>query len=134
MTVWRHPFMPYKLILECLPFYCSCPSLFLKLKLKKNVNNQLLVASGEGSNEKNAFILFFRQKVVDMFHHAYDGYIKYAYPYDELRPLTCDGHDTWGRLVIAFTRENQQSGFPTRFNTNQAVQPQKIVRHLKFII
>ena len=35
-----------------------------------------------------------------MFHHAYDGYIKYAYPYDELRPLTCDGHDTWGRYVL----------------------------------
>jgi len=32
-----------------------------------------------------------------MFHHAYDGYLKYAYPYDELRPLSCDGHDTWGR-------------------------------------
>lgn len=43
------------------------------------------------------FFLFCREKVVSMFHHAYDGYIKYAYPYDELRPLTCDGHDTWGR-------------------------------------
>lgn len=42
-------------------------------------------------------IFFFRQRVESMFHHAYDGYIKYAYPYDELRPLTCDGHDTWGR-------------------------------------
>lgn len=41
----------------------------------------------------------FREKVVKMFHHAYDGYIEYAYPYDELRPLTCDGHDTWGRYV-----------------------------------
>jgi mannosidase alpha-like ER degradation enhancer 2 len=36
-----------------------------------------------------------------MFHHAYDGYIEYAYPYDELRPLTCDGHDTWGRYVYS---------------------------------
>lgn len=42
-------------------------------------------------------LYFCREKVVSMFHHAYDGYIKYAYPYDELRPLTCDGHDTWGR-------------------------------------
>jgi len=32
-----------------------------------------------------------------MFHHAYDGYLKHAYPFDELRPLSCDGHDTWGR-------------------------------------
>lgn len=38
-----------------------------------------------------------RHRVVSMFHHAYDGYLKYAYPYDELRPLSCDGHDTWGR-------------------------------------
>lgn len=34
-----------------------------------------------------------------MFEHAYNGYIKHAYPYDELRPLTCVGHDTWGRFV-----------------------------------
>lgn len=34
-----------------------------------------------------------------MFNHAYNGYLKHAYPYDELRPLTCDGVDTWGRFV-----------------------------------
>ncbi|KAL8614190.1 ER degradation-enhancing alpha-mannosidase-like protein 2 [Nucella lapillus] len=35
-----------------------------------------------------------------MFYHAYDGYIQHAYPYDELRPLTCDGHDTWGSYSL----------------------------------
>ncbi|KAK2181936.1 hypothetical protein NP493_376g04020 [Ridgeia piscesae] len=35
-----------------------------------------------------------------MFQHAYNGYLKYAYPYDELRPLTCDGHDTWGSYSL----------------------------------
>ncbi|VDI01241.1 ER degradation enhancer, mannosidase alpha-like 2 [Mytilus galloprovincialis] len=45
-------------------------------------------------------ILKYRGKVEKMFHHAYDGYIKYAYPYDELRPLTCDGHDTWGSYSL----------------------------------
>ncbi|XP_052067017.1 ER degradation-enhancing alpha-mannosidase-like protein 2 [Mytilus californianus] len=45
-------------------------------------------------------ILKYREKVEKMFHHAYDGYIKYAYPYDELRPLTCDGHDTWGSYSL----------------------------------
>lgn len=35
-----------------------------------------------------------------MFHHAYDGYLKYAYPYDELRPLSCDGVDTWGSYSL----------------------------------
>lgn len=32
-----------------------------------------------------------------MFYHAYNNYLENAYPYDELRPLTCDGQDTWGR-------------------------------------
>lgn len=32
-----------------------------------------------------------------MFYHSYDSYLKYAYPYDELRPLSCDGVDTYGR-------------------------------------
>jgi len=39
----------------------------------------------------------FREKAKRMFYHAYDGYMQYAYPLDELRPITCDGHDTWGR-------------------------------------
>lgn len=34
-----------------------------------------------------------------MFYHAYDNYMHNAYPYDELRPLSCDGVDTWGRYV-----------------------------------
>lgn len=32
-----------------------------------------------------------------MFYHAYSSYLDNAFPYDELRPLTCDGQDTWGR-------------------------------------
>lgn len=35
-----------------------------------------------------------------MFNHAYSGYLEYAYPYDELRPLTCDGVDTWGSYSL----------------------------------
>lgn len=34
-----------------------------------------------------------------MFYHAYDSYLHNAFPYDELRPLTCNGVDTWGRLA-----------------------------------
>lgn len=30
-----------------------------------------------------------------MFQHAYAGYQQYASDYDELRPITCDGIDTW---------------------------------------
>lgn len=41
-----------------------------------------------------------REEVRDMFQHAYDSYLKYAYPYDELRPLSCDGVDTWGSYSL----------------------------------
>uniref|UniRef100_A0A131YLI7 alpha-1,2-Mannosidase n=1 Tax=Rhipicephalus appendiculatus TaxID=34631 RepID=A0A131YLI7_RHIAP len=42
----------------------------------------------------------YRSRVLEMFQHAYDGYMKYAYPYDELRPLSCDGVDTWGSFSL----------------------------------
>lgn len=35
-----------------------------------------------------------------MFQHAYDSYLRFAYPYDELRPLSCDGVDTWGSYSL----------------------------------
>ncbi|KAK4886829.1 hypothetical protein RN001_003100 [Aquatica leii] len=41
-----------------------------------------------------------REEVREMFQHAYEGYLKYAYPYDELRPLSCDGIDTWGSYSL----------------------------------
>ncbi|XP_011198910.2 ER degradation-enhancing alpha-mannosidase-like protein 2 [Bactrocera dorsalis] len=45
-------------------------------------------------------ILELREKVRGMFQHAYDGYLQYASDYDELRPLTCDGIDTWGSYSL----------------------------------
>ncbi|XP_066289002.1 ER degradation-enhancing alpha-mannosidase-like protein 2 isoform X2 [Branchiostoma lanceolatum] len=42
----------------------------------------------------------YREQVRSMFQHAYDGYLRYAYPYDELQPLTCDGTDTWGSYSL----------------------------------
>ena len=41
-----------------------------------------------------------REKVREMFKHAYDSYMTHAYPLDELQPLTCSGKDTWGRLDL----------------------------------
>uniref|UniRef100_A0A8C0YIP7 alpha-1,2-Mannosidase n=1 Tax=Cyprinus carpio carpio TaxID=630221 RepID=A0A8C0YIP7_CYPCA len=41
----------------------------------------------------------YRDRIKAMFYHAYNSYLENAYPYDELRPLTCDGQDTWGRYV-----------------------------------
>ncbi|XP_063823250.1 ER degradation-enhancing alpha-mannosidase-like protein 2 [Ostrinia nubilalis] len=45
-------------------------------------------------------ILRLREEVREMFQHAYDSYLRYAYPYDELRPLSCDGVDTWGSYSL----------------------------------
>ncbi|XP_055630276.1 ER degradation-enhancing alpha-mannosidase-like protein 2 [Toxorhynchites rutilus septentrionalis] len=41
-----------------------------------------------------------REEVRAMFQHAYDGYLRYANKYDELRPLSCDGVDTWGSYSL----------------------------------
>lgn len=45
-------------------------------------------------------IAYFREEVKEMFYHSYNSYLKYAYPYDELRPLSCDGIDTYGRYYL----------------------------------
>ncbi|CAK5122063.1 unnamed protein product [Meloidogyne enterolobii] len=42
----------------------------------------------------------YREKVKSMFYHAYNGYLNYAYPKDELRPLSCTGQDTWGSYSL----------------------------------
>ncbi|KAG6450711.1 ER degradation-enhancing alpha-mannosidase-like protein 2 [Manduca sexta] len=49
---------------------------------------------------KKADIIKLREEVREMFQHAYDSYLRYAYPYDELRPLSCDGMDTWGSYSL----------------------------------
>ncbi|XP_050086374.1 ER degradation-enhancing alpha-mannosidase-like protein 2 [Anopheles aquasalis] len=41
-----------------------------------------------------------RERVRRMFEHAYDGYLRHGVPYDELRPLSCDGIDTWGSYSL----------------------------------
>ncbi|XP_039591262.1 ER degradation-enhancing alpha-mannosidase-like protein 2 isoform X1 [Polypterus senegalus] len=42
----------------------------------------------------------YRERIKSMFYHAYNNYLENAFPYDELRPLTCDGQDTWGSFSL----------------------------------
>lgn len=42
----------------------------------------------------------YRNKVKLMFYHAYNSYLNYAYPLDELKPLSCSGMDTWGSFSL----------------------------------
>ncbi|KAJ1285637.1 hypothetical protein BS78_03G293300 [Paspalum vaginatum] len=48
------------------------------------------------------FLLFLvsEVEVKDMFYHAFDGYMKYAFPLDELRPLSCQGEDSLGGYAL----------------------------------
>ncbi|KAL2463695.1 putative alpha-mannosidase I MNS4 [Forsythia ovata] len=41
-----------------------------------------------------------RDEVGGMFYHAFDGYMKHAFPHDELKPLSCVGEDTLGGYAL----------------------------------
>jgi len=42
----------------------------------------------------------YRERVYEMFHSSYEGYVKYAYPEDELKPISCTGVNTWGNFSL----------------------------------
>lgn len=39
-----------------------------------------------------------------MFYHAFEGYMKHAFPHDELKPLSCIGEDTLGGYALTLVR------------------------------
>ncbi|KAL0478045.1 ER degradation enhancer, mannosidase alpha-like [Acrasis kona] len=41
-----------------------------------------------------------RDRVKDMFMHAYNSYMNNAFPQDELKPLSCTGMKTWGNYSL----------------------------------
>eukprot|EP01129_Flabellula_baltica_P007733 TRINITY_DN3025_c0_g1_i1.p1 TRINITY_DN3025_c0_g1~~TRINITY_DN3025_c0_g1_i1.p1 ORF type:complete len:649 (+),score=124.41 TRINITY_DN3025_c0_g1_i1:74-1948(+) len=41
-----------------------------------------------------------KEKVELMFDHAYDSYMEHAWPFDELKPLSCEGYNTWGNYSL----------------------------------
>ncbi|XP_017029049.1 ER degradation-enhancing alpha-mannosidase-like protein 2 [Drosophila kikkawai] len=80
----QHWIYVYKLLL--------CTVLLLLLLLASDVSGQ--------KHFTRARKLELREDVRRMFQHAYEGYLRHASNYDELRPLTCDGHDTWGSYSL----------------------------------
>lgn len=56
----------------------------------------VVTAKTFSSSEKKTY----KDKVLRMFYNAYDNYIEHAFPYDELRPLSCDGVNTWGSFSL----------------------------------
>nr|XP_042710909.1 ER degradation-enhancing alpha-mannosidase-like protein 2 isoform X3 [Chrysemys picta bellii] len=60
-----------------------------------------LPGAGEGAAaDREIDSAHYRERVKSMFYHAYNNYLENAFPYDELRPLTCDGQDTWGSFSL----------------------------------
>ncbi|CDS40173.1 er degradation enhancing alpha mannosidase [Echinococcus multilocularis] len=62
------------------------------------ISISLLVQLSSGN--ENFDLQFLKQRVENIFYHSYDNYMNHAYPYDELRPISCDGHDTWGGFSL----------------------------------
>lgn len=58
----------------------------------------ILVSGFREYNKRDLIVL--REEVRSMFDYAYSGYLTHAYPYDELRSLSCDGFDTWGSFSL----------------------------------
>lgn len=59
----------------------------------------LILSSGFQEYDKKELITL-REEVQSMFDYAYSGYLTHAYPYDELRSLSCDGFNTWGSFSL----------------------------------
>ncbi|XP_043269051.1 ER degradation-enhancing alpha-mannosidase-like protein 2 [Venturia canescens] len=62
------------------------------------LSSLLMIEASKKYQKKDLIAL--REEVRSMFDHAYSSYLKYAYPYDELRSLSCDGFDTWGSFSL----------------------------------
>lgn len=43
---------------------------------------------------------YLREEVKRMFYHGYDNYMKFAFPLDELKPISCSGYDTLGGYTL----------------------------------
>lgn len=85
------------------------------------------VNSNEGYFSKQKR-LHYKNRVKQMFYHSYDSYLKYAYPYDELRPLTCDGYDTWGSYSLSLI--DAIDTLATMENSTEFARVYKLVQNL----
>ncbi|KAF9605954.1 hypothetical protein IFM89_021280 [Coptis chinensis] len=74
----------------------ACPLLIFFIIIFSSIFIQFSVAESVGPEEARKL----RDEVRDMFYHAFGGYMKHAFPLDELRPLTCAGEDSLGGYAL----------------------------------
>ncbi|KAI4371943.1 hypothetical protein MLD38_010235 [Melastoma candidum] len=72
------------------------PFLFLLLLISSSVFPRRCISDTVTPREA----LLLRNEVREMFYHAFNGYMKYAFPKDELRPSSCEGEDTLGSYAL----------------------------------
>ena len=46
-------------------------------------------------------VIEYRDKVKGAFDYAYTNYLIHAWGYDELRPISCSGFNTWGGFSLS---------------------------------
>ncbi|XP_069099993.1 ER degradation-enhancing alpha-mannosidase-like protein 2 isoform X2 [Pleurodeles waltl] len=73
-------------------FKCLCPAFLCVFSA--------LQYHAHGGSFTEQDLAHYRDRIKSMFYHAYNNYLENAFPYDELRPLTCDGQDTWGSFSL----------------------------------
>lgn len=56
--------------------------------------------AGQGRSSYESTCLSMREEVRGMFAHAFGGYMRHAFPHDELKPITCDGKDSFGKYAL----------------------------------
>ncbi|KFD62982.1 hypothetical protein M514_03606 [Trichuris suis] len=85
-------------------FFRICPVCMLLVVFVWIVNMRFIVpeVNGQGlfsfSEEK---MNYYKNKVKEIFNNAYENYINFAFPYDELKPISCQGMNTWGSFSLS---------------------------------
>ncbi|CAI5961690.1 unnamed protein product [Closterium sp. NIES-65] len=59
-----------------------------------------VIRDGESSTLSEVNVTAMRHQVEEMFYHAYDGYKRFAFPQDELKPLSCSGSNPYGGMAM----------------------------------
>ncbi|XP_076327043.1 ER degradation-enhancing alpha-mannosidase-like protein 2 [Tachypleus tridentatus] len=112
-------------VFGCYLHFVSVVLLYLKISSLKFESCLGVQRFSDGDLQK------LRDRVMKMFYHAYDSYLKYAEPYDELRPLSCDGVDTWGSFSLSLIDSLDTLAVMGNFSEFQRVA-QLIVKEIDF--
>eukprot|EP00117_Sycon_ciliatum_P046564 scpid71005/ scgid1900/ ER degradation-enhancing alpha-mannosidase-like 2 len=57
-------------------------------------------ASVSGAPMTASEMIEYRERARSMFQHAYDSYMEHGFPYDEVKPRSCKGFNTWGNFSL----------------------------------